>query len=493
MKLAFNLPLAAAEPAFSYVSRIAAANGYSSSVGLCRSLEIRERDVFRGTSAAVSRLAEVTEQDFSVLLQNTPENRDRYDTILGRERFRTRSIRKSDMRICPVCWLEAMQPPRSRRWDLSLTSYWLPRSIYSCEKHAVRLVPLPYDNYASCYDTCLRAVLKRGWLNDLERRIEDLKTSEFERAVLGRVVHGKVDGTGLCSTQIDALDQWCTGLGFFLECGFGSTHRLNEDEKRAFREVGFEVTSQGREELRAAIDAGLVKHCIPLSRAWFVAWARHSSKPGDRQVFREFVDEIVSSEGKFHLMTQLEETFDHKQARLISNLQRQTRWSRSRVAKALSTEKLLGSEDVISLEDWHRVSALAEQRILQLATSLNTTQAQTVLNMGSITFRALSESGQIRRLANTVFPVPRYDRSDLEAWLALVMKHTGSTYRTAPQGFFSITDASRKTQVPATEILALLQRGALKCNGRKHGVRGYRSILVSLEELLEVLRVQKTR
>lgn len=108
-----KLPIALAampgEPGFSVLSRNAAVNASLSSATFCTATGLSKAGICAGDAKQLDSLARLTGSDLPELLRSSPSKVSGKFTLLNKQQFLTRSIRKQDLSICPVCWIEDLE------------------------------------------------------------------------------------------------------------------------------------------------------------------------------------------------------------------------------------------------------------------------------------------------------------------------------------------------------------------------------------------------
>ncbi len=186
-----NLPIrlaaSAAEPGFSVLVRNAAANAVSTTKEFCVATGLNKALICAGDPEQLCALAKLTGSDPTHLQSNSARQLDRKTSVINGNKVLNRSLRKTDLSICPQCWLEQFETRGSKSYQLSVDSAWLPRSVRTCTRHDVRLIELPYKDYTTCYDHPIRCKLRYGWVSGLSSMLERQQPRNFEIAVLDQI------------------------------------------------------------------------------------------------------------------------------------------------------------------------------------------------------------------------------------------------------------------------------------------------------------------
>jgi len=330
-KLPVALSALADEPGFSLLARNAHANASATTQEFCSAVGLSKAKTCSGHSAELAKLANLTGSCFGKIEHNSPRVADRKFTFLGNRTFLSRSLRKAKQLICPVCWQEDLENPRT---ELHVRQQWLLEPIHTCLKHSSALIPLPFIDYTSCYDHIMRAKHDVRWLRQLELFQRDQTPTTFEVAAIKSLADTQSICCWLGSPQVDALERWSIGLGMLLQNRQGRPEDLSTDERRHLAATGFDVTVQGRTQLDTDIDAALGRYQIRLSKTWVHSWAFQSAQSPERQVFRQLMKDICSNQGRFSLINVCEVSADEHFVNCeIVNIARSTNRSKTWVRR----------------------------------------------------------------------------------------------------------------------------------------------------------------
>ncbi|WP_341486080.1 TniQ family protein [Thioclava sp. GXIMD4215] len=292
--LPITLPARMDEPAFSVLSRNAAVNASRTIAEFCTAMGLQKPAICAGDPAQITSLAGLIGADAGALIHASPQRESAKLTVLRGQPLLTRSIRKSDLAICPVCWLETAGngsdafPPL--KWQ------WLPRFLTTCQTHGVALVEVPYADHTTCYDHILRLQLEPRWLYGLEDMIVQRKVSTFDAAA-----QAQLSGDGpmipwLPEVQIDILKRWCLGLGGFMAGGMIRPDAAAEAQKRDYVDLGFAVTLAGKGRILDEVDAALGRHSMRLAKSWIHSWALQAIAAQERAPFRDIMLYLIGNQ-----------------------------------------------------------------------------------------------------------------------------------------------------------------------------------------------------
>lgn len=406
------------EPGFSLLARNSTINASTTTEEFCTATGLSKAMVCAGQKTELSRLAELTGSDLSSLTQNSPEQLSRKYSRLNGRRFLTRSIRKQDLAICPVCWLENGTADKSQP---HLRLNWLPRPIKTCSIHNVALMPLPYADYTSCYDHIMRAGFERGWVDRLPRHVQPMRQSAFERTAICQIENGTPMCNWIGDVQIDVVERWCLGLGHFVKWGAGHPDNLTPEKQRNAINAGFAITEQGVSSVFEAVDKALCKHRLRLSKTWLHNWALLSVKPEERLFFRELMRRLCADQGHYCLNSispevSVERYVDANIAAIAKATSRHHSW----VRMALVRDGLLPNGGTPQQQNLKVQMQKCLAHIQGLVKSLDTTAAAKLLGIGTKGFETLVNDGLLRPIRSTVHKKWRFRLEDVEDFSARV-------------------------------------------------------------------------
>ena len=395
-----KLPIALAampgEPGFSVLSRNAAVNASLSSATFCSATGLSKAGICAGDAKQLGGLARLTGSDLPELLRSSPCKVSGKFTLLNQQQFLTRSIRKQDLSICPMCWIEDLEKGAQQvdgcvqRWQ------WLPRFASCCAQHDVALCELPYSDYTTCYDHLLRIAPEPGWIRSLETRIIPRAPSAFETAALKQVEDQTPMIKWLSEVQIDVLERWCLGLGAFIASGTLRPDTAPQQQQRELIDLGLSVSRGGHGKIFDEIDKALGRHSIRLSNTWLHGWALQSSSPEERSTFRKLMQELSQDQGDYYLVSRQRQSSDQAMIdawiKKISHATgRQSRWVRS----ALTADGFLPYDANVKRAPVKPFVRSCQTHIRALAASKSLEQSADHLGVGIVMFKGLIVGGTV--------------------------------------------------------------------------------------------------
>lgn len=491
------LPVALAtkegEPAFSTMSRNASANASRSTAEFCTAMGLGKAAICAGDPQQLKALAALTGSSSTDMILNSPHKISEKYTELYGHRFLSRSIRKHDLAICPICWREDLSLGDGHLDSCAIRWEWLLRFMSCCRRHKIELIELPYADYTTCYDHVLRAELAEGWLHSLEERVQQQALSVFESVALERLEQNTQMVDWLPDIQIDTLERWCLGLGAFIAEGTLRPDASPLATRRELIDLGFSVTRAGHAKLLDEVDQALGRHSTRLSKTWFHGWALQASMQDERRAFRDIMLGLIKDQGDYCLLSRHQYAPPEVQVdACIKKIAETTDRSRKWVRRTLILDNLLPNGRVpVGLDVRVRLKACT-MHIKALAESFGAEQGANFLGVGITLFEGLVSERVITPITTKAFKKPRFSADMLDDLLnrmkARAILQPDHAIR---KDMISLSHASFVLRCPAGQILRFLEAGELPgsyINTTEIGLAGLR---ISHKELLAAIRRQQ--
>lgn len=486
-KLPVAKPALAGEPGFSVLARNANSNASNTTAEFCGAVGMSKAALCAGDPVELRKLGEMTGSTVDDLLLHSPHFEGRKFAHLHGQRLLSRSIRKADLSICPACWEQDLSVAKHQ---LHFRSKWLPKAIRSCPEHDLALIPLPYEDYTSCYDHFLRVGLEPKWLHRLPDKHIQQRPSNFESAALKLLCEGSPIFPWIGQMQIDVVEAWCLGIGLFLERGAERLENVEQSASRSLIDVGYKATRQGRRKLEGDIDAALTRHRLRLSAVWVQRWAAQSAKPPERKLLRQLMKEICSNQGRFHLVNVASASTDeHYVNSQIAELAQRTKRPAVWIRNALQREHLLPQTGLPQTCDLRAHMKRCRQHINSVVNSLDATKSATRLNIGIKGFESLVDGGVISRMKNRSHRKRRFLPSDLDRILTLLNRNADRHVETVPAGYCSIPEACFQLGPTTAQVTRLLIGGQLPGSVQLDASFGFSAIRIDRAELREAMKI----
>ncbi|WP_299938210.1 TniQ family protein [uncultured Pelagimonas sp.] len=482
--LPITIAASAAEPGFSVLARNADANAVRSVQEFCVATGLNKKKICAGDPDSVELLGELTGSGATQLISNSPRQLHRKNTILDGKTLLSRSVRKADLSICPQCWSEIADSGLFRPYNLAMKRDWLLRPIQTCSVHHTRLVPLPFNDYSTCYDHVFRSRLNHSWLKGLPELIASQSPTKFEAAV---IEHLDQD-TSLCcwldKVQIDVLERWCLGLGFFMERGSGQPVDLDINTQRQLIDIGFDVTVNGVGSIHNAVSAALRKHSIRMGKTWLYGWAYQAANPLERRPFRALMKNICNDQGDYCLLSvaKVDQKSPFVEAE-IRKIAQKTDRSVGWVRNVLRTDGMIPENGIPTQGNLRQHMQICLRHVAKVADGINAKASAARLNIGIKAFEGLVGDGIIEPIKTETSAKPRYEARVVDELFAKIEVNLEKIPHNDIDEFMSIPDACFAVSSTTAKITSLLLSDQLPKSYTIDLAAGFSGIRVNISEL----------
>lgn len=250
-RISLRFDLASHQTLSSYVSALAAVNGFRSSARFCRAMGIDGPRLTQGSPAALADLATISDMPVAAL-RRAGTWRDGAEVDHAGQRFARSDLRSATF-VCPACLDEDAQA-HPNRWKTSYARgrpQWRHSLVDACCVHNLRLVPLPAVEDAGMWSDDLAAQLHLAMTQGVPPRRIRRKPDVVDTFIAGRY-------TGQSGRVLDAL---CLGDALFLASFLGLDHveakRLapptEPTKRRACINKGLTIALRGEEAIVARL------------------------------------------------------------------------------------------------------------------------------------------------------------------------------------------------------------------------------------------------
>lgn len=490
--MSFKLPIALAsdydEAAFSLLARNTHANASQTTADFCTTLGLNKSKLCQGEDEQVDLLAAITGSDPRALRTSTAQRLDTKTASINGQNFLNRSIRKAELSICPLCWLDAAQNSNRHLHENGVRSIWLPKQFHTCHVHKIALIPLPYQDYTTCYDPVARAQHEPGWLRTLEARIVQQCPTRFEIAAKCQLKTRVPMVEWLPDIQIDVMEKWCLGLGTLIRRGLGNPQLFDHAQQRKLIDIGFEVTAAGLSRIHTEVDRALGRHQTKLSRTWVYGWALQSASPSERKVFRAMCQDMAQQQGYYCLHS----VSDNASASVglsaaLADISRKSNRSKRWVKRALIADGLLPATGMPTVRDFRAHVRRCNSHINELNATKGCRECAATLGVGTAMFEGIVRYGFVKPFRTRAFKKPRYKASEIER----VFENILSSILKVPapsKDLRSLSEVCFVTRCDAAEIIEFILKGALPATQLSAQDIGLGALLVSFPEVQRALK-----
>lgn len=255
----------------SYVSRLAVHHG-TIPREFCSDFGMRWPFLCSGQDDQLQRLSRLTGADLCQLQFCSPIKLKNGRYRVGRAISSVGAFRRTSIRLCPICTVEALDGPGECAVFQQLE--WCITCLHRCETHGVALCALPpAANSHEAYDVVAQILRHKSIIMDGAAHSVRLEASPFEEYIRHRVRQGPQDDW-LQPLELVHLHRACLTLGLTIS-GYQGKRLIDvdrDDERRAC-DAGFDVLAQGAEGLDEALK--MLRSRDRDGRPWFSADLGH--------------------------------------------------------------------------------------------------------------------------------------------------------------------------------------------------------------------------
>lgn len=240
----FKVPFFDDEILTSYVSRVARANGRSSSYMFCTDLGLDIHGINRGEESAIAKFAQLLGVPQNDLTARALKLDERGKAVFGDSVFGKHTLRKTKPGICAVCLAEdesdLKRLPGTRKYQrLS----WVFAAVQTCVRHSCRLIEI--EGFLDHRRMDFQLMLDHSGDRIAAAPIRRAATA-FEQFVCERLAGRKSHGEFLDSFSLSAAMSLCTLFGISAEYGKRTARRtLQDDEVATATNRGFGILLDG--------------------------------------------------------------------------------------------------------------------------------------------------------------------------------------------------------------------------------------------------------
>lgn len=240
----FKVPFFEDEILTSYLSRIARANGRSSSYAFCTDLGLDIHAINRGEEAAIENFARLLGVPSGDLVSRALKLDENGNAVFDGGVFGKHALRKTKPGTCPECLAEdesdLKRMPGTRKYQ---RVSWLFADVRACVRHNCQLVEIDgfLDHRRMDFQLMLDFQEARVRAAPIQR-----PATPFEVFVCDRLAGRKTHGDFLDSFSLSAAISLCTLFGIAAEYGKHTTRRsLDYEQIAVASNRGFRILEQG--------------------------------------------------------------------------------------------------------------------------------------------------------------------------------------------------------------------------------------------------------
>jgi hypothetical protein len=499
MSRLFSVPLLPDEPVTSVVSRLARANGATSSRDFCRNAGVDYRGLNRGDDAEVVRIATVTGMCVEELRKRTIVATQNSGAMFGGCVYPVRMLRRSKLRFCPHCVLEDDRNPElmplARRY---VRLHWMFPQAATCPVHSAIVIEVEDERIESFpFDFISQLAIVADRMEEFVEAGSSRVPTAFERYVLDRVSGVRKHGSLLDEMNLAVGISVCELFGVADVFGRNvAAASLSESDLITARDAGYRAFLTGQDGFGALLDR--------------IRATGHTNKAGGLAMYGKVYSALTAGyqEPEYDSVRQAVRrhtmastpvingadffgTVSDSPWTTVSAIIRETGFSDKTVRRLLLDLGYLGALRQSRSERYVPVSA-AEEAIALLKDIVTLDGAATILGTTPATMRRLVVDGLVapvlkkRRAKEGSYELRNwYSKSAVTDIRDSIMSHVSTTF---PSDWRNLTSTTTKVGLRSVEIIALVTSGRVKgvgCASEEEGLAGLRFDCKEIEDVLQ--------
>lgn len=497
MRLGLTLPLRPAQTVTSLVSNLAAFNGSQYVQDFAQDMTINWKGLAMGLFEVVDCVSE---------LSGVPrEQLDRYRSELvlgldGQKSFRVsgetvsnRQFLRGRLRVCPHCLLA--DRGNHGQFGPYTRIYWHISSIRTCHQHNTGLVDLPDAEFPrDIHDTFAR--IRDHWdiIEGAAKSGQTRTPSKFERYLVGRL-DGKTTDSALEGLPLEIVAKTAEMLGLAITYGpKASFSKSTDDELTKAGATGFAAIAKNGDGINAALRS--IQDRSTGSRAGhytdfghFARWLERMSHDDRyepiRAVYRQYVfRNYPIGQGEIILGEECHKRHLHSFSTITNEFEMDPHRLKSFLGGfGFASGKQTGKP---SPEDLGYFPAEeSEARIREVVDVIDRIEAAAYLNLNRPLFDRLRKIGVVQPVATFDGLKGLYKRDHLDRVLARFLDRAEAVDILAGSRL-ELGVACNKAKVTIEQVVPLILDGTIKWLGKMRGTDGLASLVVDLEEILDL-------
>lgn len=479
------------EPAFAFVSRIAAVGGVAAA-DFAKDIGLSFQKILDGDPETLTELARVINGTHEILTEWTPSKSGSIRRILKGERFPSRTLLAPQVRGCPLCLREDAEnsglPPHRAMF---FRADWLIPHVTICLEHQHSLVPLWHDPAPfSRYDTAARFLDIVPPI--LEGRLEEdyRETTDFDEWFDARLVSNR-QSTWLDRQPLHAAAVFCRLLGYALLRHENISPRdVAPGCDWGLYQMGFEVASQGKDAVLSAL-LGLNKLAEPrygpkaVFPVLYDRLSRDYKDDPDFEPFREILAEHLKHTWPLGPGDEIMgEPVTRRRLHSIRTASEETGIDPRRLRKMLAAA---GLADANTPDAWAVFNAKEAARILEPLVEYMTAKSfAEAFKLSRSQFDLLVQDGILQPALADAGTKHIWDPRDGQAFIDRLWAGA-ETIQQAQHGWEHISKSAQRLKIRPGDIIRAIWDGRIQRIGRNAQFDGYRSVHVYHEEVVQVL------
>ena len=497
MRLPLTVPLRPGETVASFTSRLAAENGRTASE-FCRDFGIAFSDILKGDRTAIAKIAELAGAD-KPMLQDQTVVWSRYRHVYRGQLLDRDTVRTTEIRFCPACLRADIRADRAVDPEIAVygRGAWMIEALHTCHVHDMPLVPTarrPARHIFHDFSLSIRPSIPG--LGRLVASAPRRKPNGLELYVLARL-----DGTAK-SEFLDGLELFvaikvCEVLGAVSLYGKNVVLKTMPEQKMvAALGRGFEIAHGGSDGIRKFLDELMLaaddRRRRDGSGAVFgrlYKWLSAHQQDAAYAPIRVLVAQYVFGRYPYGAHSRVLGIAAPKQTRhSVHTLSLEVGQHPKKLRKVLRAAGVIDDRQMAFSDNNVTFDARAGSAAAQGAKRcLYLPAVRTRLNVSRIQADLLIKHRFIQPRDPIAGAYDKYAIDDLDAFLGALLRGAKTVDRPTA-AMDGIPKAAKRAYCSSSDVIRLILNRRLSWTGRLRGVRGYKSVLVKIDEVKAAVR-----
>ncbi len=495
-KLALTLRPAALEIPTSFLSRLAARNGCPDMASFCSDVGLDLLAISNGEEGALKELCHLAGLPKGAFVMTAVMKTTNMGYRIGHETFEYGTFDRAQVRVCPKCLLEQHRASH-HLWDKTHQFHWQIPQIECCHMHNERLLTISCRSLRlRRFDTSL--AIKNAW-NEIQSADHPMIADGFDRHLSERLIRRR--RRSLCDQMsIPLLCRIAEALGVVLT--YGRSQRLSDLDSSARRRAllkGFELLMTGENALFDALTEFSKRTARKSGRySWphFGALRNYLYRDLDYSEgldkFRELMHRYVVNRYPVPAGTIVfGKEIEKRRVHTLTSARKYLKVRRDLFEEILLDSRL-GHRDENGAFVLDGILTVEAVEGLRAVTSrfLSRKEVAGFLGISENVVKELQKRKVLRpRTGQDHWERKGYDTAYLQGMLDRIFDGTRA-FRSAPDGSYTLSDVTRRTQCRVADIVELILSGHVKVTGRIGHDLALKNLLVSKADVSKALSKQ---
>jgi hypothetical protein len=497
MRLPLTVPLRPGETVTSFTSRLAAENGRTANE-FCRDFGIAFGDIVKGDTAAIAKIAGLAGAD-KPMLQDQTVVRSKYRYGYRGQLLDRNTVRTTEIRFCLACLRADIRAGRAVDPEIAVygRAAWMIEAIKTCHVHDMPLVPTarrPARHIFHDFSLNIRPSIPA--LARLVASAPRRRPNGLELYVLARL-DGTAKSEFLDGLELFAAIKVCEVIGAVSLYGKNVVLKTMPEEKMvAALGRGFEIAHGGPDGIRKFLDKLMLaaddRRRRDGSGAVFgrlYEWLTAHQQDAAYAPIRVLVAEYVFDRYPYGAHSRVLGIATPKQTRhSVRTLSLEAGQHPKKLRKVLRAAGVIDDRQMAFSDNNVTFDAQAGSAAAQSAKRcLYLPAVRDRLNVSRIQADLLIKHRFIQPRDPIAGAYDKYAIDDLDAFLGGLLRGAKTVDRLTA-AMDGIPKAAKRAYCSSSDVIRMILERRLAWTGRLRGVRGYRSVLVKIDEVKAAVR-----